>query len=359
MCLEYAEDHFVVSTKPTSGQPSAGPSTQYDPSLPSVQEQMDIDAPNNPGPSTSTIQPEPSSAHAPAQMESSISSNNTMNPGPSLIHPAPVLSPAPAQMESSTSTDYLVVQMTDITRQIKELTWQTLNEDIRSGLVSLRGALGELIKDDVSKDGRENILLKYKDLSYVSSVDPVQWIEQRNAVLRSFLCGATGCNPPKDSQRKVGGMVNLLEQIHHLRDLNLITPFSFRQNLVIYSSTNSKIASQIFGSSRGAGSYTTVTKVITTPSDPLECPSMRDIHTAIDNNQKVGHHSGRIREGSSVPMSICTSVSHISPPIKSMLQYSDTLKPSVWLNQTPLNECLKLVEELEEKMINIFREILQ
>ena len=158
MCLEYAEDHFVVSTKPTSGQPSAGPSTQHDPSLPSVQEQMDIDAPNNPGPSTSTIQPEPGSAHAPAQMESSISSNNTMNPGPSLIHPAPVLSPAPAQMESSTSTDYLVVQMTDITRQIKELTWQTLNEEIRSGLVNLCGALGELIKDDVSKDGRENIL---------------------------------------------------------------------------------------------------------------------------------------------------------------------------------------------------------
>ena len=76
------------------------------------------------------------------------------------------------------------------------------------------------------------------------------------------------------------------------------------------------------GATQGSASYTTVHNFITAARNPLQCPAGVDVHHAIDNNQKIGRHSGRISEGSSIPMSICLSLTYSRRyhPIYNMMQ---------------------------------------
>ena len=52
-----------------------------------------------------------------------------------------------------------------------------------------------------------------------------------------------------------------------------------------------------------------------------------------DDNQKVGKHSGQIREGSSVPQIVCTPVTQIVPKPDKFLQNDISLHPSCYLKK--------------------------
>ena len=60
------------------------------------------------------------------------------------------------------------------------------------------------------------------------------------------------------------------------------------------------------------GNFTTIHDILGSKVDPISCPS-GDIHNTIDNNQKVGICTCRIREVSTVHLSICTTVGHVIP----------------------------------------------
>ena len=75
----------------------------------------------------------------------------------------------------------------------------------------------------------------------------------------------------------------------------------------------------------------------------------------IDNNQKFGIHSGRIKEGSKVPISICTSMYHIVPKPDTFLQYNSSLGPRNWRKKDSLPTILEKVELFEQKAINEFQ----
>ena len=80
-----------------------------------------------------------------------------------------------------------------------------------------------------------------------------------------------------------------------------------------------------------------------------------DVHNTIDNNQKVGRTSGRIKEGSKVPTSIFTTMCHIAPQPITAFQKVDFLMPLKWLDMTKLEEILVKVEVLEHSAITEFR----
>ena len=79
----------------------------------------------------------------------------------------------------------------------------------------------------------------------------------------------------------------------------------------------------------GWGSSRTLSSVTCEPAPPLQCTSA-DVFNTIDNNQNVGIHSGEIKEGSKVPISICTSMCHIVPKADIFLQYNSSLGPQNW-----------------------------
>ena len=98
----------------------------------------------------------------------------------------------------------------------------------------------------------------------------------------------------------------------------------------------------------------TLSNMICEPVPPLECPN-EDLFNIINNNQKVGIHSGHIAEYYKVPVSVCTSTCHIVHQPKMYLQYSDSLHPENWRNCTPINKLLKKVKELENNCITEFQ----
>ena len=62
-----------------------------------------------------------------------------------------------------------------------------------------------------------------------------------------------------------------------------------------------------------SGSYTKINEMLSSNTVPLTMPNNADIIVTFDNDQKVGRHSGRIREGSKQPMSVITRVDIIHP----------------------------------------------
>ena len=134
----------------------------------------------------------------------------------------------------------------------------------------------------------------------------------------------------------------------------MVTPFAFQRNLITYSTTGSKAIVSLTSQWESSGSYTTVSNVATKPRDKLICP-IGDVINVFDNNQKVGKHSGRIREGSSVPQSVCTAVTHIVPHPVTRLQSDPSLHPSHYLSKSDIKDVLHRVGKSEQKHIDFFR----
>ena len=76
---------------------------------------------------------------------------------------------------------------------------------------------------------------------------------------------------------------HLIEQVLYTRKLNLVTPFSFKRNLIMYNITNSKTAVKLQSYWESSGSCTTVHDILVSKLDPKNCPD-GDVHNTIDNN---------------------------------------------------------------------------
>ena len=127
-------------------------------------------------------------------------------------------------------------------------------------------------------------------------------------------------------------------------------PFSFRRNVVQYTETGSKLCVQLTGAWEPSGGFTTVTGYVTQQRPAAPCPP-GDFHLTIDNNQKVAKSSGRIREGSTVPVEICTAISYVEPGFKSEIMCKDNLSPQTWKSapSTDIMDKLNNSEESQKK----------
>ena len=156
----------------------------------------------------------------------------------------------------------------------------------------------------------------------------------------------TGVSINEKKQKKLNAFLHLIEQVLYARNLNIVTPFLFKRNLAIYSVTNSKTAVKFQSSWENSGSYTSIYDVLATKVDHISCPN-GDIHNTIDNNQKFRICTWRICEGSTVPLSICTTVGHIIPQPVTSLQCKENLMPCYWLYKKSLKDILISIEQLE------------
>ena len=201
-------------------------------------------------------------------------------------------------------------------------------------------SLGLLIKKEIYEDGLRTSK-GYKDISLLKSVSCSSWLEERNTLLTSFIMGLSGAeirNENEKGMKKLNAVTHAVEQIYYARNLNIITPFAFKRNLITYSLTHSKTAVKLYGNWESSGSYATVTDTLLQQSDELKCPTDADVINTIDNNQKVGKCGRRIKEGSKVAISICTTVGHIKPNPECYLQREQEFAPENWLGKLASNE---------------------
>ena len=78
--------------------------------------------------------------------------------------------------------------------------------------------------------------------------------------------GLSGAEIRNENEKKLNAVTHAVEQIYYARNLNIITPFAFKRNLITYSLTHSKTAVKLYGNWE---SYATVTDTLLQQSDDL------------------------------------------------------------------------------------------
>ena len=249
-------------------------------------------------------------------------------------------------------TDKLEDDLENIIDILKSInSWSKLNENCRQKVCEIAKILGLIINTDIFENTK-SANNEYKNID----IDKHHWIKGCNKLLVQFLQSATGCKDISDNEKKTNAFTHLLEQVHYARNLKYVSPFAFQRNVVSYSLTNSKICTNLTGHWESSGCYSTVHDFICSPADPISCPEGY-VHCAIDNNQKIGKSSGRISEGSKVPMDICTSVSNFLVNPNSSIQNSESLAPSAWqdISEDAFSSIVLKVNEYEKGYQDVFR----
>ena len=209
---------------------------------------------------------------------------------------------------------------------LTSVNYEQISSNIRNGLKDLAGDLGRIISSDLFVEG-QNIAKQHKDIKELTKYDLKSWIQKRNPVLTSFLTECTGIKlDSAQNSKKVHALAHAVEQVLYAKNLNLINPFPFQRNFIVYSITNFKDVARLTGCWENSGSYSTLNKTVTSPCPPIPC-SDGDVHNKVDNNQKISRTSGRTIEGSKVPTSICPTMCHIVPQLTTAFQRGDLLMP--------------------------------
>ena len=327
LCLKYSESHFCASTNTrfssTFGEVGFDESQQ----VPEAQATQEVQQENLMDDSTSTYN---ETAHSSFQSDPSSHTEN-------------VTRKAPYEILTDNAN-----HLADSLNQCND--WNCYDKKLRDAIARLAHALGALIENDIYWQSQK-MNLEYKTLKVE---DGLEWLTQKNQVLISFLEGCTKVSLKQDTPpKKIRAFLTAVDQIHYTRNLLYVSSFAFQRNFTNYCLTGSKTALKLTNAWEPSGSYTTVSKILSVPVRAPECPP-GDVHITIDNSQKVGHSSGRIREGSKVPISICTTVGYLQPDPVTYLQANDALAPKHWL-RTVTEEDIKLLGETEAKYYNVFR----
>ena len=228
-------------------------------------------------------------------------------------------------------------------------SWSCLNDDLKDSLCELSLVLGTLIRKELDNE-RFQMADQCRDFSSLASIKPREWYQQRNPLLTSFLHECTGVSPHTEKKKKLDSAIHAVEQIMYAKNNNIVTPFALQRNIIIYLVSHSKIITSICGSWEPSGSYTKVNKILKSPSPPLTIAGNNDIVVTFDNEQKVGRHTGRIREGSLQSISIITTVAVIETKPSTDYQFQPYKR--IDLNSI---ETIRSVNTMESRFLEIIR----
>ena len=111
----------------------------------------------------------------------------------------------------------------------------------------LTGLIGEkLCKEKVYKDGKAPQTC-YTNKSFLTNLNILRFIKERNKLLVRFLCGVSGLEFSVESEQIQYAFASTLEMCYYLRNLNLVLPHCFLGNLVQSRISGSKSVSVVNG----------------------------------------------------------------------------------------------------------------
>ena len=198
--------------------------------------------------------------------------------------------------------------------------------------------------DAISKD----IATLYKEkpcnsIAKLLSYNAKEWLAKRPKELKDLLSEI--CNLNLDNNRSAVMLAKCIEQIYCCRNQQLVLPLSFRQNLLGYSLSNSKLLVNINGATSPAGSYSFLSKWLSEQAkNELQFPE-GIVRVVFDNEQVIGKRYTVKADKNMVPMSVITSHAYISIDKTCDLQNSTELKPTHWMFKT-------LTESQNDELLN-------
>ena len=128
---------------------------------------------------------------------------------------------------------------------LKHCEWDQLSMKMKESIYLLQFCLGRIIEKTLYNDGLA-VSKQYKDTAKLKSTEPKLWLKNRNELVLSFFEGASNINLNHENEKKNNALTHEVEQIYYSRNLNTITPFAFKRNLVTYTLTHSKQDIQIY-----------------------------------------------------------------------------------------------------------------
>ena len=131
-----------------------------------------------------------------------------------------------------------ITAIRNIIENLEGKSWKNLSETVCNKLCNLALAIGKVLQQDAFEDSLK-VAADYKNISILKSIKPDAWLSDRNPCLVHFLQGVTGVDGESITSKKENAFCHLIEQVLYKCNLNILTPFPFKRNLITYSITNS------------------------------------------------------------------------------------------------------------------------
>ena len=153
----------------------------------------------------------------------------------------------------------------------------------------------------------------YKDTGFLKTLDPDEYIWKREPLLTSFLSGVTGHNLNTTiKQQTLYVYAIMIESIYHLRNQNLVLPFSFLSNIIQTFISGSKTVTSINGKLLSGGRDTTYRAWLNANAvNPLPTPP-NDLDIFIDNVGKCIAKGYRVQHEQVNTPTVVTATFNIS-----------------------------------------------
>ncbi|CAC5381046.1 unnamed protein product [Mytilus coruscus] len=194
--------------------------------------------------------------------------------------------------------------------------------DIVSRTETIYSIIGDIVSSRLSRSSVDRL---DRDRDYLLNIDPDDYSDKYDSILRSFVSAFTSHNTETTQTLKC----LLYEQILHLKYQNAILQLSFMQNILLYTQTNSREAVNLIGSSGPYGKYDTIHDWLKSQSiEPLSFPN-EDCVVIFDNNQVIGR-SWAVKVKNKSKSSTVTTICQIEFPGYGSLQKNASLQEHFW-----------------------------
>lgn len=190
------------------------------------------------------------------------------------------------------------------------------------------------ILEKLGKEVREDCRLLYherpcSDIDKLISFNSRDWLIGRPKNLVKFL--SLLCSLNLNNEIDVIKLCMIIEQMYGCINQRMILPNSFRNNLLTYSLSNSKLLVNFNGKCRPSGGYTFLKNWLANQAkDELKVP-IGIVKIVFDNEQVVGKEYTVKSDSNVVPMSVVTSHIYVSIDQKNTAQNLIDLKPEQWM----------------------------
>ena len=212
-----------------------------------------------------------------------------------------------------------------------------------------QGFFSDEILEKLEKEVREDCRLLYhgrpcSDIDKLISFKSSDWLKDRPKNLVKFLSSI--CSLNLNNEIDVIKLCMIIEQMYGCINQRMILPNSFRNNLLTYSLSNSKLLVNFNGKCRPSGCYTCLKNWLANKAkDELKVPN-GIVKIVFDNEQVVGKKYTVKSDSNVVPMGVVTSHIYVSIDQQNIAQNLIDLKPEQWMFN-------RLTDVQMEKIMNI------
>ena len=221
--------------------------------------------------------------------------------------------------ESQTSCTSIVIDLADPSTLLL-LTTDQLN------LLSFH--IGKTISSQVRTDGI--VLSNEKTMESLLCLEPSNYLAERNETLVGFFSGICNSSLDEMTENKRFLLCKTVESVMNLSAGHLLLPFHFRESILLYSMTGSKVALSMLGSSGPHGGYKGI-KLFLNNLTIKDAPNEDgDVVLVFDNNQ-VLHRQWNVNIEGKFQCHLVTMVAVFNINPAGSLQKNVTLKPGTWM----------------------------